>query len=186
MSSLWNELLPTSLEVCGVKCDIRSDYRVVLDILTALKDPDLDDQDKSVVLLDSFYPGFGEMPQEHYDEAIKQCLWFINGGEDCQGQKTLPLVDWEQDFKLIVAPINRVTGREIRSVEYMHWWTFISAYMEIGDCLFAQVIRIREKKKNGKPLDKSDREFYRKNQNLVDIKIAYTKAEQDALKQWGW
>ena len=56
--------------------------------------------------------------------------------------------------------------------------------MEIGDCLFAQVINIREKKAKGKPLNKTDKEFYRKNRDLVDIKMHYTETEKDVLKQW--
>jgi len=46
------------------------------------------------------------------------------------------LADWEQDFPLIVNPVNRVLGYEVRDCEYCHWWTFLSAYYEIGDCLF--------------------------------------------------
>lgn len=101
-------------------------------------------------------------------------------------------MNWESDFSLIAAPVNRVLGYEIRAVEYdvennsggVHWYTFLSAYMEIGDCLFAQVINIREKKAKGKPLNKTDKEFYRKNRDMVDIKIHYTETEKDVLKQW--
>lgn len=178
--------LPKSLEVCGHEYEIRSDYRAVLDICAALSDPELDGQGKGFSALDILYPGFLEMPQEHYEDALKQCFWFINcGGEENSQRKAPKLVDWEKDFKLIVAPVNRVIGREVRAVKYMHWWTFISAYYEIGDCLFAQVVRIREKKATGKKMDKSDRDFYKKNRNLVDFKVTYTDTEQGILKEWG-
>ena len=94
-------------------------------------------------------------------------------------------MDWEQDFQYIVAPVNRVMGKEIRSMDYLHWWTFISAYYEIGDCLFAQIVRIRERKAKGKPLDKSDQDFYRRNREIVDLKTTYTEQEDAILKQWG-
>ena len=85
-----------------------------------------------------------------------------------------------------MAPINRVLGKEIRAAEYLHWWTFISAYYEIGgDCTFAQIVRIREKKAKGKPLDKQEQAWYRQNRSLVDFRTNYTKAEDDVLKQWG-
>ena len=93
-------------------------------------------------------------------------------------------MDWEQDFQYIVAPINRVVGCEVRAVDYLHWWTFISAYYEIGDCLFAQIVRIRQLKSKGKKLDKADQEFYRENRRLVDIKIKYTEADELALNKW--
>lgn len=178
--------LPKSLEVCGETYEIRSDYRAVLDICAALSDIELSDQEKAFVALSVFYPDFENMPQEHYSDALKQCFWFIDcGSDEDQTRKAPKLMDWEQDFQYVVAPINRVVGREIRSVEYMHWWSFISAYYEIGDCLFAQIVRIRDKKARGKPLDKQEKEWYRKNRNLVDFKQSFSESEKEILKQWG-
>lgn len=177
--------LPTSVEICGTEYLIRSDYRAVLDICTALMDQKLDDQGKAIVALEIFYPDFETMPPEHLEDALKRCFWFINcGNEETQTRKAPKLMDWEQDFQYIVAPVNRVLGREIRAAEYLHWWSFISAYYEIGDCLFAQIIRIRDQKARGKPLDKADREWYRQNRQLVDLKTTYTEQEDAVLKQW--
>lgn len=185
MNAPWRNLLPTSLEVCGTDYAIRSDYRAVLDICAALSDPELNNQDKALVSLDILYTSFEDMPTEHYTEALKKCFWFINGGEEKEQQKKSPkLVDWEQDFRYIIAPINRVTGKEIRDIEYLHWWSFLAAYMEIGDCVFAQIIRIRNLKSKGKKLDKADREWYRQNRDLVDFKTVYTDAEEALLKAW--
>ena len=94
------------------------------------------------------------------------------------------LVDWEQDYRLIVAPINRVTGQEVRALEYMHWWTFLLAYMEIGDCTFAQVVSIRSKRAKGKKLDKSEQEFYKQNKQMVDFKRQYTAQDEDVISKW--
>ena len=178
--------LPTSVEVGGAEYEVRSDYRAILDICVALSDPNLDGREKTVVLLQIFYPGFDVIPAEHYEEAIKKCFWFINCGEEEESRKAPKLVDWEQDFRYIVAPINRVIGQEIRSVSYMHWWTFISAYYEIGgDCLFSQIVRIRNLLAKGKKLEKDDREWLRQNSHLVRFKKKYSTAEDELLKQWG-
>lgn len=185
MSAPWRGLLPTSVEVCGTEYEIRSDYRAALDICAALSDPDLDEGEKAFVALDVFYPALESMPPEHYREGMRQCFRFINCGEEEQGRPLPKLMDWEQDFKYVVAPINRVMGREIREAEYLHWWTFVAAYYEIGDCLFAQIVRIRDLKARGKPLDKADREWYRNNRHLVDLKMRYTEQEESVLKQWG-
>lgn len=180
-----NYTLPESIEVCGSDYRIRSDYRAVLDICAALSDPDLNENEKAIVCLYIFYPDFDEIPVSEYNEAIKKCFWFIAGGKEEKNNNKQPkIVDWEKDFPLIAGPVNKVLGREIRSLEPLHWWSFLSAYMEIGDCLFAQVIRIRSKKAQGKPLTKDDREFYRKNRDLVDIKQKYSEAENDLIKMW--
>lgn len=178
--------LPTSVEIEGAAYEVRSDYRAALDICAALSDPSLSDGDRALVVLDIFYPGFADMPPEHYQEAIRQCFWFINcGSEEENRQKAPRLVDWEQDFPYIVAPVNRVCGQEIRAVPYMHWWTFVSYYYEIGgDCTFAQIVHIRDKLARGKTLDKSERVWYRQNRRLVDFKTTYTDAEEQLLKDW--
>lgn len=189
--------LPKSVNVGGAAYEIRTDYRAILDILNAIDDPELNDRDKARVMLEIFYfsPDCSAIPSEHIQEAIDKCAWFIDCGEESHKDhiKTPKVMDWEQDYPYIVAPINRVTGHDIRGIPYnpetneggMHWWTFISAYYEIGDCTFAQIVRIRKMIAMGKKLDKSDKEWYRQNRNLVDFKVKYTEAEKDILKQWG-
>lgn len=177
--------LPTAVEVNGKEYSIRSDYRDILTIIEALSDAELNDEGKAEVLLDIFYPDFDSMPEEDYEDAILQCMAFINCGEVSKNEKRGPkLMDWQQDFPLIVAPINRVLGKEVRSADYLHWWTFMSAYQEIGDCTFAQVVTIRSKKAKGKKLDKSEQEFYKQNRHLVDFKRQYTERDEDVISKW--
>lgn len=176
--------LPTSVSLGGVDYEIRSDYRAVLDICMALTDPSLDEMEKALVLLDIFYPSFDEIPTGYYQEAVDKCLWFINCGEEQAEKKPLRLMDWEQDFPRIVAPINRILGQEIRSIPYLHWWSFIGLFHEIGDCLFAQVVRIRDKRARHQKLDKQDREFYNRNRAIIDMKTSYSEAENDLLAMW--
>lgn len=182
--------LPSSFDIGGVICEIRTDYRAVLDICAALSDPELSDSAKAQVLMEIFYPDWESIPISHYKEAIEKCLWFIGGGVEATSGKGKPkLMDWAQDFSIIVAPINRVLGQEIRAIPYdrinntggLHWWTFLSAYNEVGDCLFAQVVRIRSQKAKGKKLSKEDQQWYKDNRELVDFKTTYTQAEQDLL-----
>ena len=186
MTSPWRELLPTSVEVGGGSYETRSDYRAILDICAALSDPELDGQERATVAMTIFYPEMDTIPPEHYEEAVEKCLRFISGGGENAPRKAPKLLDWEQDFQYIVAPINRVTGQEIRAVEYMHWWTFLAAYYEIGECTFAQIVHIRDKLARGQPLDKTDREWYRRNRELVDFKRKYTGAEDELAKSWGF
>lgn len=182
-----NYELPTSLIVGGEEYAIRSDYRAVLDIFAALNDADLSDEEKALAVLIILYEDYETIRREYWQEAVEQAMWFVNGGksETKSAKKSPQLVSWEQDFAFIVAPINRVMGQEIRALDYLHWWSFISAYYEIGDCLFAQIVSIRDKKAHGKKLDKAEQEWYRKNREIVDIKRQYTQAEKDALEKLG-
>lgn len=182
MNAPWNNGLPTALTVGGEEYAIRSDYRVALDIFLALTDPELDDYNRAMEALDCLYED--EIPPEHYQEALDRCFWYLRGGEDERGQKQPQLVSWAQDFNLIASPVSKIVGQDIRGLPYLHWWSFLSAYMAIGDCLFAQVVAIRDKKARGKSLDKADREFYRRNRDIIDIKKTMTDAEEAILKEW--
>lgn len=179
--------LPSSVKVGGENRRIQSDYDKILDIFSVINSPELADNEKTIKVLDTFYPDLDSIPPESWKEAIEQCFWFINGGEAlCQNGESSPkLVDWEQDYPLIIAAVNTVLGFDARTAKHLHWWTFRSAYMEIKDCTFAQVVRIRDKLSQEKALDKHDREWYQKNRRLVDLKNKYTSSENDQLKKWG-
>ena len=185
--------LPKVMLIGEKEYAVRYDYRCILDICAALEDPELNKTDRITAALQIFYPEFDEIPGEHLKEAVERCFWFINGGEEHPGKKGPKLVSWEKDVKYIISPINRVIGREVRETPYdietntggLHWWTFLAAYMEIGDCVFAQTVRIRNLLANGKHLDKQDREWYEKNHDLVDIHPKLSSAEKDELARWG-
>ena len=178
--------LPTTVTVNGKEREIRSDYRAILDIISALNDVNLSDEEKAYVTLKIFYPQFDDITAEEAQEAIEKCFNFIECGNKDDGKKQPKLVDWEQDFQYIITPINAVAGKEVRALDYLHWWTFISYYYEIsGECTFAQIVSIRDKQARGKQLDKQEREWYRRNQTKVDIKNRYSEKEEELLKMWG-
>ena len=178
--------LPKTVTVAGEEYAVRSDFREILDVMEILNDVQLLKQERLYLTLLFFYQDFGRISPEHYEEALQQCFWFINGGRAEESNVKQPrLMDWEQDFPYIISPVNRVIGHEIRNDDYLHWWTFLAAYMEIGECTFAQIVHIRDMRSKGKPLDKSDQEWYRRNQQLVDLKEEITGAEEDILKMWG-
>jgi hypothetical protein len=78
-----------------------------------------------------------------------------------------------------------VLGYECRSVEYLHWWTFMGAYMEIGgDCAFSQIVSLRSKLAKGKKLEKYEREWLRQNWDLVTLPTKYTAEDEEMLKKW--
>lgn len=174
--------LPTKLNVDGKEYEIRSDFRAVLDIIAALNDPNLSDIEKTLVMLQILYVDYEDIV--NYEEATKQAVWFIDCGEDRTAKKEkIRLMDWEQDFKIIVAPINRVLGYECRNKDYVHWWTFISAYYEIGESTFSNVVNIRYKKKKRKKLEKWEQEFYRDNIELVELKNKISDKEKGLIEE---
>ncbi|MGN1133217.1 MAG: Gp15 family bacteriophage protein [Oscillospiraceae bacterium] len=183
--------LPTSLEIGGKQYEIRSDYRVILNIYQAFNDPDLTDREKCYVCLKCLYEDFDSIPQEDIQEAIDKAYWFVGGGnipqENVQQAKT---IDWEQDESIIFPAVSKVAGYEVRSVAYLYWWVFLGLFNEIGEGLFSEVISIRSKLNKGKPLEKWEREFYNLHKNLITLKekksaqqIAEEKEDEEFINQ---
>lgn len=180
--------LPKTLMVNGMEYNIRTDYRDCLRIFEAVNDPDLTYGEKMEIMLRILYIDWVRIPGADMEEALKQAVWFLNCGkepEDEKKKKNPVLYDWEHDEQIIFAAVNKVAGKEVREADYMHFWTFISYFHEIGDGLFTTVIHIREKKQKGR-LEKHEKEFYRKNKALIDLPKRYSaeqRAEMDRLNQ---
>ena len=188
--------LPTSLKIGGVDYPIRTDFRDILTILRAFNDPDLPDWAKTQVMLQILYPDHEKISGPDIKEACEQAVLFIDAGREPEKEdrKRPVLMDWDQDADIIIPAINRVAGTgDVRAMPYLHWWTFLGYYMEIGESLFSNIVQIRQKKAKRKKLEKWEQEFYRENKKLIDIKAklseeeeAIRKAEEEALKElWG-
>lgn len=175
--------LPTSINVGGKDEPIRTDYRDILNIFSAFNDEDLSKKEKLLVCLRIFYVNIDDIDIELYEEAYDKAVIFMDQGRESNDIPEPKLMDWEQDGCLIFPAVNKVAGMEVRSCEYMHWWTFIGYYMGIGESVFSEVINIRTKNQKHKKLEENEKEFYSKNKDLVDLKIRYSKEELEEREE---
>lgn len=173
--------LPTSLEVNGKEYEVETDFRQILNILACFNDANLEDDEKWIVAIKCFYKE--DIPYEDYTEAAKALSLFISAGKEDDGKPGPTLMDWEQDAPLILPAVNRVLGYECRAQGYLHWWTFLGAYMEIGECLFSNVVSVRSKKAKGKKLESYEKEFAQQNKDLVNIRRHLSDEEQEKANE---
>ncbi len=175
-------LLPTTLTVGGKQRAIRSDFRVALLIFQAYNDPELSEKERYKIMLECLFED--EIPNCDIQDALEKAIWFLDGGQpaDISSNKpTAKVMDWEQDEQIIFSAVNKVAGSETRIKEYMHWWTFLGYFNEIGEGLLSTVISIRQKKAKGKKLEKHELEFYREHKDLINLKIKLTDEEQQEI-----
>ena len=177
---------PNTLNVGGVDYAIRTNYGAVLDLFVALNDPDSvgDTEEEtnyihSMIILQIMFLDYDRIPPEHWQEAINKVCEFIDNG--ISDKKNNPkTMDWEQDANILIPEINKILGYEVRNPDInTHWWTFLGAYMAIGESLFSNVIRIRYKKAKGKKLDKQEQEFYKENKSLIDFKQKNQRSDEE-------
>ena len=176
-----NQGLRKSLTVNGREEPIRWEYTAILDAIAAMNDPDLENEEKAYACLFIVYEDFEHFHTEDYAPAFEAMIDFISNGatEEENGRRDVRTVDFEQDYNLLIPAINRVAGKEIRACDDIHWWTFLSWFMEIGDCTYSTVLSIRKKKRDGKELEKWEQEFYVNNKKIVDIQRRLTEEEKE-------
>ena len=176
--------LPESAVIGGKEYEINTDFRDIIQIMQMLTDPDQSEYVRWLTAIALFYEG--EIPSEFEQEAMEYLASFISYGEKDNEKPGPRLLDWEQDAQAIVADANKVAGVEIRSLPYLHWWTFLSYFQAIGEGQFSALVSIRSKLSRGKKLEKWEQDFYRENKSRVDLKKRYSTeelAEQERLKQ---
>ena len=173
--------LPKTLEIGGIELDIRADYRDCLLILQVFDDTEMSIEEKYEAMLEIMYYDRELIKDEDTQEAVEKAIWFLNCGDrlDDSKKSSTRLYDWEQDEQIIFSAVNKVAGKEVRECDYVHFWTFISYFYEIGEGLFSTVMNIRSKKNKKKKLEKHEQEFFNENRSLCELQKKYT-AEQQA------
>lgn len=189
----WN--LPIDVDIDGTAHEIRNkcDYRVVLDVIEVLNDEELELQAKILCALFIFYGNaeldtpekvklsFGD--DKAVQKAVDEMTNIIGLGNNDESEHKPALMDWQHDFDKIAPPINRVLGYSVRGMHnYTHWYDFIGAYQEIGECSWATIVHIRSKKAKGKSLDKWERGFYNENKKAIDLPRKLTQTDKEWLE----
>ncbi len=165
--------LPKTVEVSGKSYKIRNsaDYRTIIGVIDVCEDPELTKEEKTVSAFIIFYEDITDYEDifeifgDDAEEAMQAMMKFIsyNYNDEVASNIKVKLIDWIQDESLIVSGVNSVAQTEVRALDYLHWWTFLSYYMAIGDGPLATVVSIRNKLAKGKKLEKYEQEFRREN-----------------------
>ena len=165
----------------------KGDYRVVLRCFVACDDMELASEDESVLAcLLIFYNEFNDfddltkIPQDTLTELAMFMFNFFNCGQTDIGCKTeKKVIDWEQDEQIITAAINNVAKTEIRSLDYLHWYTFMGYYLSVGESVLSTVVSIRSKINKGKKLEKDEQQFRRDNPHYFNYNNKTRRQRED-------
>ena len=169
--------LPTVLEVNGNTYEIRTDFRDILRIIAAFNDDDLTDRDKCYVLMATIYKNVRDIPAEDTVAAYDAAISFM----ECSPREDAPsprVINWEKDEQLLFPAINKVAGFEVRSVPYLHWWTFLGYFQGIDkEDTWGYILMLRQKKARGKKLETYEKEFWSANRYMCELERPKTMAE---------
>lgn len=169
--------LPERLTVGGRDYAIRSDYRNVLHVFEAFSDPELRKEEKWIVAIYLLFKDFTcaddvlRAAGNGFDleEAMRKVSWFIAAGSTEKEITELPVYSWQKDEQMIFSAVNKVAGKETRSPKYLHWWTFLGYFNEVGEGPLTFLVGIRRKLNKKKKLEKHENEFLNQNRSLVEL-----------------
>ncbi len=176
--------LPMALNFGGRDWEINTDYRDILNILVAFEDEELNDSEKVYVCLKNIYVDYDEIPRDMMQQAYDAAIEFIDHGHPDEKKPSKKTMDWEQDAPLIFAAVNTVAGFEVRSKDYIHWWTFMGYFMEIKETTYSTVLSLRQKKAKGKKLEKYEQEYWKNNRGICELRKKETEEVKAEKAKW--
>lgn len=163
--------IPTTIVIDDREFPIRckGDYRMVLDCFSCLNDFELTEQERMLGALIIFYEDFNDIEdfagidKELAENLVSKMYNFMECEDAPMQSMPFKTIDWDKDSQMICSAVNKVAHTEVRSVEYLHWWTFMGYFSEVGESVLSTVVGIRTKIKRGKKLEKHEKEFKARN-----------------------
>lgn len=177
------DTFPDAVMIDGKEFSINTDFRTCLKAILAFEDEELAEVEKQIIMLSLLYP----IIPDNVNEAQIMAIKFLDGGEeetDPENNKVSGserLYSFSKDSKFIFAGIFQTHGIDLEKVESLHWWKFLTLFMDISDkCFFSYLVYIRGQLHKNK-LTKEEREWYVKNKNIVDLPITYLEDEKEIV-----
>ena len=187
--------LPTTINIDTHEYAIRNngDFRMVLDVFEVLNDIEMAENERCIVALLVFYEAFNsvddiiELTEQDLKQLVDEMFKFLSCGDDSGlvANTNYKTIDWKQDSQLICSAVNKVASQEIRALPYLHWWTFMGYFSEIGESPLATVVSIRTKIVKGTKLEKYENEFRNNNPQYFvwDCRTQQQKEDDELIKK---
>lgn len=179
--NILTDKLPKKIRVNKNVYDINYDYRTIIKILIALEDKELTESEKAYVLLHNLYKT--DILDEDIEVALKKGVKFIDGGEEIASTQINEkrVYSFTKDNKYIFGGISQTHNIDLSEKSNMHWWVFLSLFMDMSpNCTFGELVYYR-KRKNENKLTKEEKEQYRKIKKIVDLED-FNKQDEEAYK----
>ncbi len=174
--------LPEAIEIDDIIYDINADYQTALRILQAYEDDDLTAQERCIVLLNLLY----KEPPQNPLKAVKQGLRYLDCGDDTEEKQLQTTADgcryysFTHDARWIYAGVDRVLNGRLSRGSFVHWWEFVTAFMELPeDCMMSRILYLRQQRAKGK-LSLEERRQWVDMRHILELPVQLSETEQAA------
>ena len=184
--NVLTDKLPTKIKVNENIYNINYDYKTIIKILMAFEDNELTYNEQLHILISNLYK---EQPlNEDMLEAIKKGIKFIDGGtENVEETTKKRIYSFKKDGNYIFSGINQTHHIDLSEKVNLHWWVFLSLFMDMSsDCTFGELVYYRKRKNEGK-LTKEEKTNYNKIKKLIELEESNAevfKEKSEFLNTW--
>lgn len=188
MFNIMLDKLPTKYE----GCQIDTDFQTGIQIIQALENEELSQQEQIGVALSLLFITTDENgePLDLPDaQTAVDCLtWFLSawnhdkhGGEDKE-----KVTDYDIDQWRIYSAFRQHYGINLNT-DALHFWEFMALLTTLPECAYTRVVDIRSKKLDGK-MSKEERNTYVKLKAIYELKqtkaAEYTDKQKQAIDEY--
>lgn len=177
--------LPQAIEIDDVIYDINTDYQTCLRIIMAFEDNNLAAFEKIHILINLLYK---ETPHD-FEQAYLKGIKFLDCGESHEDKDSCKierdrLYSFEHDEKYIFSGVDRVFNGRLSKGDYVHWWEFVMAFMELpDDCTMSRILYFRTQHSRGK-LTKDEMRVWNENRELFELPESLSYEEEQAKNKF--
>jgi hypothetical protein len=165
MNILVDEL-PEDVEINGSTYLLVTDFRNCIKILLAFEDNELTGYEKQLVLVTRLYK---EIPED-IGAAVEKGMWFLDCGSERSEEEVTGhrLYSFSKDAGFIFAAFRQTHGIDLETAQ-LHWWKFITLFMDLGpDTTFNSLVSLRKKLVTGKAT-KEEKEAARDMGDVLEV-----------------
>lgn len=175
---MFNILLdPLPYEWNGYEVDM--DFQTGIQISQCLSDDDLTGSEKMTTVLELMFPKEKPDTLEEIEEVI---AWYVNGWNtdnvaNNKKNTEVVLMDFDIDQWRIYAAFRKQYGINLNR-QRLHFWEYMGLLVNLEECVFTQVISIRDKKIDSK-MSKEEKAMIIKAKKMYAIKKEVAESEEE-------
>ena len=172
--NLLTQYPPTEIEVDGIFYPVDAHYRNCLTILAAFEDMELTRGEQQRIMVERLFTKVPDHPDSkiprNITAAANAAIDFLNCGEALNVSEEGRIYSFSHDAKYIRSAIEKSHRINLEEVGFLHWWKFIYLFFDLDEnCFFNRLIGLRQKRKRPDGLTKEEKEYIRKNPEIINI-----------------
>lgn len=171
--------LPEAIAIDGKPYRIRADYQTGVRLISIFEDRALVEMEKAMLLVELLYI---DRPT-NMQQAVEKGIRFLDCGEQPsagEGTEQERRYSFRHDEKYIYSGVDRVLNGRLSRGEFVHWWEFCFAFMELPeDCTMSKILYYRTQHAKGK-LTKEEQRLYAENKGIFELPEELTAQEEQA------